>query len=393
MMNNKKEEIMPKELLFNDVGSAKNLLDGINGILNNFVNEVSNETLKFNIEKSVNEYLKTKDTNQLIIDFLDAELTNQVVGHMANMIRTEIEVFSIENKTKEVLYSAFDEVLAKYIDNISVPIINVVKIHDVEMGRTEAEYFHEKFSEILDLVQLDEPVMLIGPAGGGKNHAVYQIAKALGRKMYYTNNASNEFKLTGFIDAGGKYQETQFYKAFKYGGLFMLDEIDNSDPSALIVINSALANGYMAFPHETVDRHPDFRIIAAANTWGKGSDLQYVGRNILDGATLDRFDNVFFDYDQKLEEALYPSKAVLEFMWALRVAVNEIKMLHIVSTRGIGKVYKKEINNIPVETILRSNVVKNLKQDDVNLLIGSMANHINPDNKYYIALKELEVGR
>ena len=90
----------------------------------------------------------------------------------------------------------------------------------------------------------------------------------------------------------------------KNGGIFFLDEIDNSDPSALIVINSALANGYMAFPHETIDRHKDFRIIAAANTWGKGADLQYVGRNALDGATLDRFDNIFFDYDTKLERAL-----------------------------------------------------------------------------------------
>ena len=234
--------------------------------------------------------------------------------------------------------------------------------------------------------------MLIGPAGSGKNVAISQVADALGQHMYYTNNASNEFKLTGFIDAGGNYRDTEFYKAFKNGGIFFLDEIDNSDPSALIVINSALANGYMAFPHETIDRHPDFRIIAAANTWGKGADLQYVGRNALDGATLDRFDNIFFDYDTNLEKALYPNDEVLQFMWAFRNAVYQSKIPHIVSTRGIGKVYKKEINGIPVNDTLTSNVVKNLGQDDVNTIIGNMQN-ISSDNKYYDGIKRLRLSR
>ena len=210
--------------------------------------------------------------------------------------------------------------------------------------------------------------------------------------MYYTNNASNEFKLTGFIDAGGNYRETEFYKAFKNGGLFFLDEIDNSDPSALIVINSALANGYMAFPHETIDRHQDFHIIAAANTWGKGADLQYVGRNALDAATLDRFDNIFFDYDRKLEECLYPSEEVLAFMWSFRDAVLKAKIPHVVSTRGIGKVYKKDINGLPVQDILTSNVIKNLSQDDVNSIIGNMRD-VSSSNKYYEGVKRLTLRR
>ena len=293
-------------------------------------------------------------------------------------------MFKIKAKTKEEA--------PKSEDNIAIPVIYVVNQNNIELGRTDAELFHEKFEEILTLIQLDEPVMLIGPAGSGKNHSISQIARALGLHMYYTNNASNEFKLTGFIDAGGTYRDTEFYKAFKNGGIFFLDEIDNSDPSALIVINSAIANGYMAFPHETIERHPDFRMVAAANTWGKGSDLQYVGRNALDGATLDRFDNVFFDYDRKLEKALYPNKQVLNFMWSFRDATEDAKIPHIVSTRGIGKVYKKEINGIPIETILRANVIRNLGQDDLNTIIGNMDN-INEDNKYYRKVKTLRLEK
>lgn len=234
--------------------------------------------------------------------------------------------------------------------------------------------------------------MLIGPAGSGKNVSIAQVADALGKKMYYTNNASNEFKLTGFIDDGGNYRQTEFYKAFKNGGVFFLDEIDCSDPSALIVINSALANGYMAFPHETIDKHPDFRIITAANTWGKGADLEYVGRNSLDASTLDRFDTIFFEYDENLEQSLYPNNNVLEFMWSFRRAVLESRIHHIVSTRGIGKVYKKEINGISVERSLTSNIVKNLNQDDVNTIIGNMKN-VSSSNKYYEGIKCLKLKR
>lgn len=378
-----------QDLVFNDLDSAKNLLSGLNGILN----DISNDIIKVNIENTVNKYLAANQTKQLITDFLNTELSTQAKQSLLAMIKIEIDAFNLEAQTKALLIENFDATLNDYAKSKALPLINIIKLNEVEIGRTKEDYFHKKFEEILSLVQLDEPVMIIGPAGAGKNHAVFQVAQALGEKMYYTNNASNEFKLTGFIDAGGHYQETEFYKAFKHGGLFMLDEIDNSDPSALIVINSALANGYMAFPHETIDRHPNFRIVSAANTWGRGSDLQYVGRNILDGATLDRFDNIFFDYDENLESALYPDPAVLSFMWALRRAVDDVKILHIISTRGIGKVYKKAVNHIPIETILRTNVVKNLRQDDVNLLVGSMETYIDEENPYYQVLKEMKIGR
>ena len=229
-----------------------------------------------------------------------------------------LKTLSTAEKIDAQLDATYRQLLDEFLGKTATPQIKIITLNETPLVKTEAHYFHDRFEQVLTQIQLDEPVMLIGPAGSGKNHAATQVAEGLALKMYYTNNASNEFKLTGFIDAGGTYHETEFYKAFKNGGLFFLDEIDNSDPSALIVINSALANGYMAFQKETIERHPDFRCIAAANTWGKGSNLQYVGRNILDGATLDRFDMVFFDYDRRLEQALYPSDDLLEFMWSMR---------------------------------------------------------------------------
>ena len=396
---NQPNQAKQRNLLFNDFASAKNLLDGLNELLVG----ITDTTLKTAIENAFNNYFAGLEPHKKVDDFINQNLTVEVQKKMIEIIKAEINKYNVQRQVQQQMKNVSKEIdnqigekvtetVNDALGKVAIPTIHIIKLGDLEIGRTNAELFHEKFDEVLSLVQLDEPVMLIGPAGSGKNHSVSQIAKALGLHMYYTNNASNEFKLTGFIDAGGNYRDTEFYKAFKNGGIFFLDEIDNSDPSALIVINSALANGYMAFPHETIDRHPDFRMVAAANTWGKGSDLQYVGRNALDGATLDRFDNVFFDYDRKLEKGLYPSEEVLSFMWSFRDAVEATKIPHIVSTRGIGKVYKKEINGIPTEDILRVNIVRNLGQDDLNTILGNMRN-IDSYNKYYAQAKTLKLTK
>ena len=364
------------------------LIDGLNILLT----QITNKIVKEQIEKNVANYLASKEPKKRIEDYLVKELDNETQKKVLEIIGKVFEKENIEEKVIKSIKTTFDDKLKEFREQIQIPTIHIIKLNDTILGQTSGGFYHEKFEEILAQVQLNEPIMLIGPAGSGKNVAVKQVADALGLHMYYTNNASNEFKLTGFIDAGGNYRETEFYKAFKYGGLFNLDEVDASDPTALIVINSALANGYMAFPHETIECHKDFRIVAAANTWGKGSDMQYVGRNTLDGATLDRFDNIYMDYDRNLERNLYPNEEVLEFMWEYRDAVEKTKIQHIVSTRGIGKVYKKEICNFPVDQILRTNVVRNLGQDDVNTIIGNMTN-ISANNKYYEGLKQLVLRR
>ena len=395
---NSEEKIIkePKPFFENTSEYASALINSINRLLL----DITDKSVRTKIEQNIEDYLSSDDPKKKISDFLVKELDSEVQKQILEKIKNALETHNLEERIDSQLEDALDNKLEETLNNkleeytnkIQMPVTHIIKLKDIVLGQTSGGYYHEKFEQLLTQVQLDEPIMLIGPAGSGKNVCISQVAEALGQHMYYTNNASNEFKLTGFIDAGGNYRDTEFYKAFKNGGIFFLDEIDNSDPSALIVINSALANGYMAFPHETIDRHPDFRIIAAANTWGKGADLEYVGRNALDAATLDRFDNIFFDYDTKLEQALYPSDEVLEFMWSFRNAVYQSKIPHIVSTRGIGKVYKKEINEIPVEDILTSNVVKNLGQDDVNTIIGNMEN-IRSSNTYYYGIRRLKLGR
>ena len=331
------------------------------------------------------------ESKKKIKEFLEKDLDKVTKSKMEEIINEIIDNYNIDEDIETKITEIIDKKIKEFASTIEIPMVNVIHVNNVETGRLEGELLHERFNDVLSSVTLNEPVMLIGPAGSGKNHTLGQISKSLGLKMYYTNCASNEFKLTGFIDAGGTYRETEFYKAFKNGGLFFLDEIDNSDPSSLIVLNSALANGYMAYPHETILKHPDFRMAAAANTFGNGSDIQYVGRNALDASTLDRFDDIFFGYDRRLEKALYPDNQVLEFMWALRDAVEETKIRHIVSTRGIGKLYKKAVNNVPIPLALETAVIKNLRQDELDQLLEAM--QIDQDNRYYRTAKTMRLGR
>jgi len=129
---------------------------------------------------------------------------------------------------------------------------------------------HEKFETVLKIVSQDIPVFLTGPAGSGKNVICKQVSEALGLEFYFSNAVTQEYKITGFIDANGNYQETQFFKAFTNGGLFMLDEIDASTPEVLVILNAAIANRYFDFPTGRVTAHEDFRVVAAGNTFGTG---------------------------------------------------------------------------------------------------------------------------
>ena len=177
-------------------------------------------------------------------------------------------------------------------------------------------------------------VYVCGPAGSGKTTAAEMCAKALNVQFYFTGAIANEYKLTGFIDAKGKIVSTEFRKAYEEGGLFLFDEIDASFPQAVLAFNAALANDYMDFPDKRVKKHENFYCIAAANTIGMGADRQYVGRNQLDAASLDRFVFLDWQYDENLEDELASNKTWTDKVQKIRRIVNEKKIRLVVSPRA-----------------------------------------------------------
>ena len=247
---------------------------------------------------------------------------------------------------------------------------------------------HAKFGLIKSMVEADEPVFLTGPAGSGKNVICKQIADELGLKFYFTNAVTQEYKITGFTDAMGVFHESQFYKAFKDGGIFFLDEMDASIPEALVILNAAIANRYFDFPAPIgfVKAHPDFRVIAAGNTFGLGADYEYVGRNQLDAASLDRFGVIKIDYDRRIEMKVAKGNTdLVNFVDSFRSAASKAGVRTIVSYRAIGRIASLE-QNMSIKDALMISLVKNLQKDDLQMIIKGMPNN---DNKYYTALKAL----
>lgn len=165
---------------------------------------------------------------------------------------------------------------------------------------------HKRLPVVITILSTGKHVMMVGPAGTGKSHIASQAAEALGLESYSISLSPQTptSAILGYCTATGDYVRSLFREAYENGGVFHFDEVDNSHPSVLAVINAALANGHMAFPDGMVKRHADFRCVASANTYGNGPDRAYVGRQAMDMATKDRFEIVDIPVDEALEEAL-----------------------------------------------------------------------------------------
>ena len=250
---------------------------------------------------------------------------------------------------------------------------------------------HIKYNQIMTCIEVGIPVYLAGPAGSGKNYTVEKIAEELGWNFYFSNSIQQEYKLTGFIDAGGKYHETEFYKACmdEEECIFFLDEIDASIPDVLVLLNAAIANGYFEFPNRRVD-FDNVHFVAAGNTLGNGADERYTGRMVLDSATLDRFAIIPFDYDRDIELGLAnKNEELVNFIHDVRDFVDRRGLRHTVSYRCIKMVTSLEEAEMSLEDILDIVVFKGVDKDTRRIISDGIPN----TNKYSKTLKAMvQVG-
>jgi hypothetical protein len=188
--------------------------------------------------------------------------------------------------------------------------------------------------------------LVVGPAGSGKTTLARDLAAALLADFGSVSCTSgmSESALTGraipnLTSGATAFQSTDFVRRYEDGGVFLVDEVDAADPNVMLAINSALSNGHMPVPNRddkpVASRHADSVIICAANTWGTGADRQYVGRNQLDAAFLDRFVGCTLevDYDRDMEAALCGDPSACARVWSIRDKVAELKLRRVVGTR------------------------------------------------------------
>lgn len=242
----------------------------------------------------------------------------------------------------------------------------------------------ECFDKMLKYVSANVPVYLTGPAGTGKSELCRQLAEEMGIGFYLETSVLDKYALTGFVDANGNYQETEFFRAWTKGGIFLLDEADSSAPEALVAINNALANGFFTFPkHGRINAHKDFRCMAAGNTIGKGADDMYTGRAPMDESFLDRFAMQKVDYDKRVELAIAKgNKEIVDFVRDLRKASSDAGMRFTISYRAIGRLVKFE-QIVSLEEAVKDAIVRGLDEDNLEILKGAL----KCNNKYADAFR------
>lgn len=96
------------------------------------------------------------------------------------------------------------------------------------------------------------------------------------------------------------------------------------------------------FPCGMVERHKDFYVVASGNTYGRGADRRFVGRNPLDGAFINRFVCVTVDYDPKLEKYICSPQNDMEQQWfdkiiSWRHNADKHKINAMITTRNIKR--------------------------------------------------------
>jgi MoxR-like ATPase len=159
-----------------------------------------------------------------------------------------------------------------------------------------------------------------------------------------------------------------------------MDEIDAGNANVLIQVNAALSNGLCAFPDMMVKKHEDFVFIASANTYGNGANRQYVGRNQLDAATLDRFATIDWYVDEELEESLtfgINGKAWYMAVREVRKHIEEKKIRALVSPRATQKGCSLLSAGVQVDEVIRATLLASVPDDKKQDVITMATNVFN----------------
>lgn len=241
---------------------------------------------------------------------LRALLRGDIQREVSGLIdELDARLLTIDQREQE-LYSSTREVLSSLV----VSILSQSDVHKPDESTTDAVDLitgamsptHAHMPLLSASAGARVPAWLYGEAGSGKSTAAETVAdtQELECRSISLCPTTTKSDILGYRDATGQYRHTAFRQTYEDGGVFLFDEIDNAHPSTLALINHALGNRIAEFPDGRVEMHPDTIIVAAANTIGKGANAQYVGRAVIDAATLDRFVFIPWDIDEGLEEQI-----------------------------------------------------------------------------------------
>lgn len=268
-----------------------------------------------------------------------AQVVQSLLGtELRKLIRTECQALigasgvELREQVIECLRPVLRQEVFNGISN-HLPLPQAIEVRSSrKKPRTVRPPFHSSLPLIIKMASARVngfPISLwiYGPKGVGKSEIARQVAEAFGIPFYLIalSPTTTDGKLIGFKNAAtGAYVPGLLNQPYTHGGLAFLDEIDIADPGVMVGLNSVLSGPDYLFPDgNVVRRHPNFVVLAGANTNGSGAADGYLRRK-MDAAVLDRFVRIYIQLDPKLEMAICPNKRWVEYVQKLRAALNNL---------------------------------------------------------------------
>lgn len=384
------DKVMDEIVLLQE--KSKNMGDWVEKKIDDF----TNEKIKLFITKTQDALSAANDIGQKIETLAQSKL-NAIENKSKQYIRAIDQKLCVvpEEERKSILTKGIkveEKTSSKYFDE-SIPFAD--RYNMALKAKNSNEIYHNSFDKIVKRLILNMPVMLIGPSGSGKTYTVKQAAKLLELKLYNFGFVADEITtIKGYNDAQGNFIATPFYDLYKNGGLCFFDEVDNSESKALMEINKIVgSDGYepYLFPNgELVTPHPNFRIIAAGNTWGDGADELYSSREKLDAATMDRFATVEYEYSKNIEDKILKDYMYLyEFLMCYRDYIEERNYDDVMTTRGLEFAKKYIETDTPIEEIIEERIIKNKRYDTLSAIVSYMDSNLSQKNKALVKFKQM----
>lgn len=125
---------------------------------------------------------------------------------------------TLENKIITTIMPEIKERVLKEVDDLtktvrkSIKTINVVKADGTK--KEETSIVHEKFEEILTLVNNNIPVMLTGGAGSGKSSTCEKVAQALRFRFLFQQRHNTRIQVNRFYRRNRKLPRNTVLQSF-----------------------------------------------------------------------------------------------------------------------------------------------------------------------------------